>query len=63
MKVHELIAELTTIMQSNPKEDILTYDIVTQELIGGFQENIEGVIITKDFFDDRPLIAITFRNQ
>ena len=62
MKVHELLAEINRIYIE--KGDEIKYlDIVTHELIGGFMENIEGVKLEKDFFTDKDVIAIQFRNQ
>lgn len=63
MKLHELIDELSTIVRENPNVDVLNRDVVVEELIGGFQENIESVKQSTDFFTDAPVIVITFRNQ
>lgn len=63
MKLHELIDELSTLVRENPNSDIMVRDVLVEELVGGFQENIEGIKQTTDFFSDTPVIAITFRNQ
>ena len=58
MKAIELINKLAKL-----NCDLVEIEIVVEELIGGFQEDIENVIVTKDKFTHKPIIAITFRNQ
>lgn len=61
MKFKELVHKMSKLISENQGK--FDTDIVVEELIGGFQEDIEDVILTRDKFTDKLVIAITFRNQ